>query len=108
MRAEGQMSDIGGGTVVRSVYRKKRLGATKKSPMYLHEQITVVRTELTTQHEMSTSSTRFTDAAKETNLGSRKSGKVATAGSGSRKSSNKKGKESMVSLVFPFFHLFFT
>jgi len=54
------------------------------------------------------SSTRFTDAAKETNLGSRKSGKVATAGSGSRKSSNTKGKESMVSLVFPFFHLFFT
>jgi hypothetical protein len=53
------------------------------------------------------SSTRFTDAAKETNLGSRKSGRVATAGSGSRKSSNTKGKESMVSLVFPFFHLFF-
>jgi len=52
------------------------------------------------------SSTRFTDAAKETNLGSRKSGKKATAGSGSRKSSNTKGKESMVSLVFPFFHLF--
>jgi len=53
------------------------------------------------------SSTRFTDAAKETNVGSRKSGKVATAGSGSWKSSNTKGKESTVSLVFPFFHLFF-
>jgi len=53
------------------------------------------------------SSTRFTDAAKETNLGSRKSGKGAKAGSGSRKSSNTKGKESMVSVVFQFFHLFF-
>jgi len=48
------MSDIGGGTGARSVYMKKRLGATKKSPMYLHEQTTVVRTELTAQHEMST------------------------------------------------------
>ena len=53
------------------------------------------------------SSTRFTDAAKETNLGSWKSGKGAKAGSGSRKSSNTKGKESMVSVVFQFFHLFF-
>ena len=54
------------------------------------------------------SSMRFTDAAKETNLGSRKSARVATAGSGSRKSSNTKGKESIVSLVFLFFHLCIT
>ena len=54
------------------------------------------------------SSTRFTDAAKETNLGSRKSARVATAGSGSRKSSNTKGKESIVSLVFLFLHLCIT
>jgi hypothetical protein len=38
--------------------------------------------------ESGSSSTRFTNATKETNLGSWKSGKVATAGSGSRKSSN--------------------
>jgi len=53
-RMEGKQHDIGGGTVARSINRKKRLGATKKSPMYLHEQTMVVHTKLTTQHELST------------------------------------------------------
>ena len=44
------------------------------------------------------SSTRFTDSSKETDVGFRKTGRVATAkaGSGSRKTSNKKAKESVV------------
>ena len=37
-KTEGKRACIGGGTVTRSVYRKKRLGAAKKPPMYLHKQ----------------------------------------------------------------------
>ena len=40
--------------MARSIYRKKILGAMKKSPMYLHEQTMVVRTELAAQQKMST------------------------------------------------------
>jgi len=87
------------GTVVQDAAVKKLRSASKGSIG-----IPAVRALLA---KSGSSSTRFTDAAKETNLGSRKSGKVAMAGSGSRKSSNTKGKESMVSLLLPLFHLFF-
>ena len=87
------------GTAVRDAAVKKLRSASKGSIG-----IPAVRALLA---KSGLSSTRFTDAAKETNLGSRKSGKVAMAGSGGRKSSNTKGKESMVSLLFPLFHLFF-
>jgi hypothetical protein len=87
------------GTAVRDAAVKKLRSASKGSIG-----IPAVRALLA---KSGSSSTRFTDAAKETNLGSRKSGKVAMAGSGSRKSSNTKGKESMVSLLLPLFHLFF-
>ena len=87
------------GTAVRDAAVKKLRSALKGSIG-----IPAVRALLA---KSGSSSTRFTDAAKETNLGSRKSGKVAMAGSGGRKSSNTKGKESMVSLLFPLFHLFF-
>ena len=40
-RTEGQRACIGGGTVTRGVYGKKRLGAAKKPPMYLHKQLYV-------------------------------------------------------------------
>ena len=36
---EGKQAYIGGGTVSRSVYRKKKMGVPKKPPMYLHVQI---------------------------------------------------------------------
>ena len=87
------------GTAVRDAAVKKLRSASKGSIG-----IPAVRALLA---KSGSSSTRFTDAAKETNLGSRKSGKVAMAGSGGWKSSNTKGKESMVSLLFPLFHLFF-
>ena len=38
-RMEGKRAYIGGGTVSRSVYRKEKMGAPKKPPMYLHIQI---------------------------------------------------------------------
>jgi len=38
VRAEGQTSDIGGGTGSRSVYGKEKMGVPKKPPMYLHIQ----------------------------------------------------------------------
>jgi len=37
-RTAGQRAYIGGGTGSRSVYRKEKMGAPKKPPMYLHVQ----------------------------------------------------------------------
>jgi len=38
VRTAGQRAYIGGGTGARSVYRKEKMGAPKKPPMYLHVQ----------------------------------------------------------------------